>query len=139
MYQGEPDGRNRTYTANPAGVRLPYWASRLDGTKLTDPRTPRPAGRPSPVPTVRREARASAPTSYSVVGGTEGTTSSSAFFRTYSARPKTAFVSSSSRLDSSTTLFDTCPEPSGLFAPQISALAHRPALPNGCVVRAATP
>src|SRR6266487_3844183 len=39
-----PAGRTWRYIATPAGVRLPYAVSRLEGTKLSEPRTPTEAG-----------------------------------------------------------------------------------------------
>src|SRR5207245_10817846 len=77
--------------------------------------------------------------SYTAPAGAVGSTRSSALFRTYSARPKMLFIPSRSRFDSSTTLLDHLPEPSGSFAPQISALAHSPPFPNGRVVSAEAP
>jgi hypothetical protein len=112
-----PAGRSWRKIAAPTGVRLPYAPSRLKGTKLSDPRTPTPAANPATVPTVRWYPSASAPTSYSVVGGTDEISSSAALFRTYSARPNKAFVPSRSSVLSSTTLLASGPGPIGSFAP----------------------
>ena len=59
------------------------------------------------------------------------TLSSSAFLRTYSARPNTVFERSRIASDSSSTLFDRLPADELQFSPYSSVVAHCPSEPSG--------